>query len=76
MLLIDILIHRCHGDYEETDGKRPGAINLIGGKPREVVEFLDRLGGIRRSALDSEADHATWVAQVKRERRGGWRSDR
>ena len=75
MLLIDIFIHRCHGDYEETDGKRPGAINLIGGKPREVVEFLDRLGGIRRSALDSEADHDTWVAKVKRECRGGWRSD-
>lgn len=75
MLLIDILIHRCHGDYEETDGKRLGAINLIGGRPREIAEFLDRLGGIRRSDRHVEADHVTWVAKVKRERRAGWRFD-
>ncbi len=73
LLLIDILIHRCHGDYEGSEGLRAGAINLIGGKPREVMAFLDRLGGIRRSGLDSEADHGAWVARVKQERPGGWR---
>lgn len=73
MLLIDILIHRCHGDYEKSDGLRTGAINLIGGKPAQVMAFLDRLGGIRRSELDSEADHEAWVAQVRQERAGGWR---
>lgn len=77
MLLIDILIHRCHGDFEESEvgAKRLGAINLIGGKPREVKEFLDRLGGIPRNQLEAEAGHATWVAKVKRERRAGWRFD-
>jgi len=75
MLLIDILIHRCHGDFGEIGGKRLGAINLIGGRPKEVSEFLDRLGGIRRSDPELEADHATWVAKVKRERRAGWRFD-
>ena len=74
MLLIDILIHRCHGDYEQVGGLRLGAINLIGGKPREVSEFLDRLGGVRRSELDVEADHAAWVDRVRRERGPGWRA--
>ena len=73
MLLIDVLIHRCHGEYERSDGLRSGAINLIGGKPRLVMEFLDRLGGVRRSELDSEADHQGWVNRVQEERRGGWR---
>lgn len=74
MLLIDILIHRCHGEHEGTaDSLRAGAINLIGGKPGQVMEFLDRLGGIRRSQLDEEAGHADWVASVRSKRRGGWR---
>ena len=44
MRLIDVLIHRFHGEIEQS-GMRAGAINLIGGKPREVLELLDRLAG-------------------------------
>ena len=41
--------------------------------PREVLEFLDRLGGIRRIGLASETGHEAWVERVRRERPGGWR---
>ena len=42
MVLIDTLIHRCHS--EQTDDiSRPGAINLIQGRMRDIIKFLDNL---------------------------------
>ena len=41
MILIDTLIHRCHG--EMTGGKQPGAYAFIEGEPYDTAVFLDRL---------------------------------
>jgi len=44
MLLIDRLIHGFHWYYHQEDmPTRPVAVNLIEGKMRDVVVFLDRL---------------------------------
>ena len=42
MVLIDQLIHRFHGELESW-AMRAGGVNLIGGKHRQVIEFLDNL---------------------------------
>lgn len=42
MVLIDQLIHRHHGELNENP-TRAGCVNLIGGKLREVVAFLEEL---------------------------------
>ena len=44
MLLIDRLIHGFHSYYKaEGEPTRPVAVNLIGGRLRQVLEFLDEL---------------------------------
>jgi predicted RNA-binding Zn-ribbon protein involved in translation (DUF1610 family) len=44
MLLIDRLIHGFHWYYHQPElPTRPVAVNLIAGKMRDVVRFLDRL---------------------------------
>ena len=41
IVLIDTLIHRCHGEL--TGGKQPGAYAFIEGEPHDTAAFLDRL---------------------------------
>ncbi len=43
MVLIDSLLHRFHWESDGVTDGRPGATNLIHGKMKEVVAFLDRL---------------------------------
>ena len=70
MRLIDILISRYHGEYE-GGGHRPGGLNLIGGKNREVRAFLNELArGITRPGR--EQTHREWVEKVRRERPSAW----
>lgn len=69
-VLIDVLIHRCHGEYEGDGNLRQGASNLIGGRPAEIIDMLDRIGGVRRRDLSEPAHHADWVDKVRQERPG------
>ena len=71
MFLIDTLLHRFHGEYERNP-HRPGAINLIGGKPNEVRAFLDDLSGVRRTDDVSIRDADDWIEKVRSERQPGW----
>ncbi|MDE2700663.1 MAG: hypothetical protein OXI23_17485, partial [Gemmatimonadota bacterium] len=42
MILIDTLIHRYHWELE-GGLSGPGARDLIGGKPNEIIDFLNNL---------------------------------
>ena len=41
--MIDTLIHRFHWESAAGSGGRPGACNLIEGKMKDIMPFLDRL---------------------------------
>lgn len=43
MVLIDTLIHRFHWESTGATDGRPGATNLIQGRMKDVMAFLDRL---------------------------------
>ena len=43
LVLIDTLIHRFHWESVTGSGGRPGASNLIEGKMKDIMPFLDRL---------------------------------
>jgi hypothetical protein len=43
LVLMDSLIHRFHWESEDSGGGRPGAVNLIEGKMKNIMPFLDRL---------------------------------
>jgi len=43
LVLIDTLIHRFHWESSTGSGGRPGACNLIEGKMKDIIPFLDRL---------------------------------
>ena len=43
LVLIDTLIHRFHWESSTDLGGRPGALNLIEGKMKDIMPFLDRL---------------------------------
>jgi hypothetical protein len=43
LILIDTLIHRFHWESDGHAGGRPGACNLIEGKMKNIMPFLDRL---------------------------------
>jgi hypothetical protein len=43
MVLIDTLIHRFHWESAGVEDGRPGATNLIQGKMKDVMAFLDHL---------------------------------
>ncbi len=67
MTLIDILISRYHGEFERDEG-RPGGLNLIGGKRKEVRAFLNDLAkGAPRPGR--EQTHQAWVEKTRQERK-------
>lgn len=71
MVLIDILVHRYHGEFEGA-GHRPGALNLIAVRRlKEGLAFLDELGG-RDPQLRYQREADAWVEKVRREQRPGW----
>ena len=73
MLAIDRLLHGFHGFYKNTsydedpDGKpmRPVAVNLIEGRLREVVAFLDQLTYSRNSTSGTLTNRLQWREKIK-----------
>jgi hypothetical protein len=59
MILIDILIHRYHGELE-GEGGGPGTPNLIACRMSEAAEFLNRLARGERSTPGIEANRDRW----------------
>jgi hypothetical protein len=63
LLLIDALIHECHKGLKRSDEQlytRPVAVNLIEGKMREVIAFLENLPYGPGSAPEMRANLLTW----------------
>ena len=59
MVLIDQLIHRHHGELNENP-TRAGCVNLIGGKLRQVVAFLEELTYGEASTPELEEHRRHW----------------
>ncbi|MFH1084512.1 MAG: hypothetical protein V1772_01940 [Chloroflexota bacterium] len=64
MLLIDRLLHGFHYYFRTGAPTRPVAINLIEGRLREVVAFLDRLTYGSGSTPGLAAHKAAWDADI------------
>jgi len=64
MILIDQLIHEAHqwtdSRYKEPVFTRPAAVNIIKGKMKEVMLFLDQLSGSKKS----KETHDIWAEKV------------
>jgi len=67
MILIDTLIHRYHWEVEGRLS-RPGANNLIGGKPDEVIDFLNSLTYGQKSNPDILSTRKEWLEKVEARR--------
>ena len=67
LVLIDTLIHRFHWESGSSAGGRPGACNLIEGRMKDIVPFLDRLS----YGDDIPPD----VAQTRQEWRRKWQEN-
>ena len=72
MILIDTLIHCFHG---ELKGKlnAPGARDLIGGKPRDILDFLNRLTYGDQSTTELQITRADFEEKQRRRRESGER---
>ena len=67
MILIDTLIHRYHWELE-GGLTGPGARDLIGGKPCEVIDFLNRLSYGTSSSPEILATREEWLDKVRASR--------
>jgi hypothetical protein len=67
MVIVDTLIHRYHWELE-GGLTRPGATDLIGGKPAEVLEFLNNLTYGENSTPEVLKARDEWLAKVKQSR--------
>ena len=65
MLLIDQLLHGFHWYYKTGKPTRPVAINLIEGRLREVIAFLDRLTYGDKSTPELLESKAAWNENVQ-----------
>ncbi len=67
LILIDTLIHRYH--WELKGGLTgPGARDLIGGKPSEVIDFLNHLSYGSRSSPEILVTRQEWLDKVRKSR--------
>jgi hypothetical protein len=74
MLLIDRLIHGFHYSIE-TGPRRPSAVNLIGGKLGEVIDFLNELTYGEGSTPGTRETVAAWREDMSTALRSwGWRA--
>jgi hypothetical protein len=62
MVLIDTLIHRYHWELE-GGLSRPGAGDLIGGKPQDTIDFLNNLTYGAKSSPEILATRQNWIAK-------------
>ena len=64
MILIDQLIHEAHqwtgSNFKEPVFTRPAAVNIISGKMKEVMLFLDQLS----RGPERKETHDKWVEKV------------
>lgn len=67
MILIDTLIHRYHWELE-GGLTGPGARDLIGGKPSEVIDFLNQLSYGTKSNPEILATRQEWLDKVRASR--------
>lgn len=68
MTLIDILIHRYHGELQDgARGYRAGVIGLVGGKQPEIKQFLDDLAEGRFQTEEQRRQEAAWVDKVRKQ---------
>jgi len=76
MVLIDTLIHKYHWELEGDPG-RPGAVNLIGGRPPEVVAFLNELTYGEQSTAGLVENAQAWRRKLSKEDaiKAGWLRD-
>lgn len=67
MILIDTLIHRYHWELE-GGLTGPGARDLIGGKPSEIIDFLNHLSYGSSSNPEILATRQEWLDKVRASR--------
>lgn len=67
LILIDTLIHRYHWELE-GGLTGPGARDLIGGKPNEVIDFLNQLSYGTSSSPEILATRQEWLDKVRKSR--------
>ncbi len=67
LILIDTLIHRYHWGLE-GGLTGPGARDLIGGKPNEVIDFLNQLSYGTSSSPEILATRQEWLDKVRKSR--------
>lgn len=67
MILIDTLIHRYHWELE-GGLTGPGARDLIGGKPSEIIDFLNHLSYGTNSNPEILATRQEWLDKVRASR--------
>ncbi len=67
LILIDTLIHRYHWELE-GGLTGPGARDLIGGKPSEVIDFLNHLSYGTRSSPEVLSTRQEWLDKVRASR--------
>ena len=61
MILIDTLIHRFHSELEKDESPtRPAAVNLIAGKMKAVVSFLNELTYDKNSTPGTRQTLSDW----------------
>ena len=65
MIQIDNLLHRYHWELKGEAG-RPSAVNLIGGKIAEVMEFLNDLTYSEKSAPGLKENYSRWRKRGRR----------
>jgi hypothetical protein len=70
MLLIDRLIHGFHWYYKTNKPTRPVAVNLIEGRLRQVMDFLDELTYGQKSTPGLAETKAEWDQNIRTAR--GW----
>ena len=64
MILIDTLIHRYHWELE-GGLTGPGARDLIGGKPNEIIDFLNNLSYGAKSSPEILSTRQEWLDKVR-----------
>jgi hypothetical protein len=76
MILIDRLIHEAHQwtnkDFKESVFTRPAAVNLISGKMKQVMKFLDQLsrGAVRKETYNEWTKRmSTWDKYIEERKR-------
>ena len=72
MILIDTLLHRYHWEMTEQIS-RAGAVNLISGRLKDVIAFLDELTYSENSTPEMRDNLAAWREKRNRAYAKWWK---